>query len=559
MRSVPAHLLVWLLLLLTGCGAGIRVEPSPEPGSRPNVLLIIVDDLGFNDLGLYGSEIETPNIDALARGGIAFTDFHTGPTCSPTRAMLLTSADSHIVGLGRMAEVLPEHLQGRPGYEGYLNQRAATLPELLRDAGYNTYMTGKWHLGTTEATSPSARGFEKTFMLANGGAGAFSNQLALLPTEPTVYRENGKIVESLPEGFYATRFYTEKMIEFIDGDLDDDKPFFAYLSYTSPHWPLQAPREAIEKYIDTYGDGYDKLNEQRLARLKELGLYEPGIKAFPRMLGAKPWRQLTGDEQRYESRRMAIYAAMVDDVDVHIGRIVDHLETIGEYENTLILFMADNGPEGNNTLLFPGMDEYLESCCDNSYENIGNPDSYIIPGPNWAQAGNTPLRTFKSFTSQGGLRVPAFVHFPSAFPGGRSSDDFLTVKDVMPTLLELADSVHPGGSYRGRDVVPMEGRSMLPLLAGEVDSIREPDDYMGWELSGRRAIRKGDWKIIFEAKPVFGQSTVPIAQLDTWQLYNLAEDPIEINDLSKEHPQKLQELAALWDAYERRNGVFVQD
>tara|TARA_R110001592_G_scaffold363372_2_gene686294 strand:- start:171291 stop:172967 length:1677 start_codon:yes stop_codon:yes gene_type:complete len=533
-------------------------ERLPQERARPNILLIVLDDLGFNDLGYFGSEIETPNIDALARDGLVLTSFHTAPTCSPTRSMLLTGTDSHVVGLGTMAEVIRPGETPKPGYEGYLNSNAATLPELLRDSGYNTYMTGKWHLGLTRETSASARGFDKSFILARGGAGAFHNQLPMFVGQPTLYRENGEQVDILPKDFYSTRFYTEKMIELIDGGRGNGKPFFAYLAHTSPHWPLQAPQESIAKYLGKYDQGYDALNRQRLSRLIELGLFERGTEPFPRMLGEASWEELSPEEQRYESKKMAIYAAMVHDVDVYVGKIIGHLKDIGEYENTLIFFMSDNGPEGANPLGFPGMYEFLEECCDNSYDNIGNPDSYVFYGANWAQAGNTPLRSLKAHTSQGGIRAPAFLHYPKGYHGGRVSDAVVTVKDVMPTILEIAGIVHPGpGLYRGRDVVAMQGRSMEPLLNGSRDSIREPGDYMGWELFGRRGIRQGDWKLIYVTGALNGPSRVPIAVPDTWQLYNLAEDPTERNDLARERPGKLTEMLALWKDYATRNGVIV--
>ena len=458
-----------------------------------------------------------------------------------------------------MAEVRPPWVEGKPGYEGHLNDRVAPMPALLADAGYNTYMTGKWHLGLTEETSPSARGFQRTFILANAGAGAFSNQLAMLPFDPIIYRENGEVVEVLPDDFYSTRAYSEKMIEFIDSDLDDGRPFFGYVAYTAPHWPLQAPQASIAKYEDAYLEGYDVIKERRLARLKALGHYDEDIKAFPRMLSGKPWSELSEDEQRYSAKKMAIYAAMVDDIDVYIGKIIDHLKAVGEFENTLILFMSDNGPEGNNMLNGPGMPEYLEECCDNSYENIGNADSYVMRGPDWAQASNVPLRTYKSHTSQGGIRVPAIVHFSGNYPSGTSTDEFLTVKDVLPTFLEVANAEHPGGkAYRGHKVVEMEGRSMHPHLLGETDSVREPGDFVGWELFGRRAMRQGDWKAIFVSKSLFGENDVPPpVQSEVWQLYNLSEDPGEVNDLSEQNPEKLAELVALWDAYVQTSGVII--
>ena len=555
---LPIAVLLAFLLVVGFVSYG---ESTKETGqdTRPNILLIVVDDLGFNDLSVFGSEIDTPNIDALANGGVLLNDFNVAPTCSPTRAMLMSSADTHVSGLGWMAEVRPPWVEGKPGYEGYLNDRVAAMPALLADAGYNTYMTGKWHLGLSEERSPTARGFQRTFVLANAGAGAFSNQLAMLPFDPIIYRENGKQVETLPDDFYSTRAYSRKMIEFINSDLDDGKPFFGYVAYTAPHWPLQAPQESIAKYQDTYLEGYDVIKERRLARLKELGHYEDDIEPFPRMLSGKPWDELSEEERRYSAKSMAIYAAMVDDLDVYIGELVDHLKAIGEYENTLILFMSDNGPEGNNMTKTPGMPEYLAECCDNSYENIGNADSYIVLGPDWAQAGNVPLRTFKSHTSQGGIRVPAIAHFGGKYPAGTSTDEFLTVKDVLPTLLEVANAEHPGGQvYRGRKVVEMEGRSMHSHLLGQSDSVREVDDHVGWELFGRRAIRQGDWKAIFVSKSLFGENDVPPpVKTRVWQLYNLYEDPGEINDLAEQNPEKLTELIALWDDYVERNGVII--
>jgi len=565
-ERISGAIAFWGLIsaLMIGCSgpenAGMTNDPSPTPQESdqgPNVLLIVVDDMGFNDLSLFGSEIETPNLDALAREGLTLTDFNAGPTCSPTRSMLLTGADSHLVGLGNMAESLAESQKGRPGYEGYLNTRAATLPELLKDAGYNTYMTGKWHLGITEETSPLARGFDRSFILVSGGAGAFQNQLAIFSDSPTIYRENGKLVETLPEGFYSTHYYTEKMMGFIDADLRDHKPFFAYLAYTSPHWPLQAPQESIAKYMGKYDDGYEALNQRRLDRLKELGLFESIVERYPQMPGQQSWSELSEEERRFESKKMAIYAAMVDDVDIYVGKIIDHLKAIGEYDNTLIFFMSDNGPEGGDVQRYQGMDEHVEACCDNSYENMGNANSYFSYGSGWAQAGNTPLRSYKGYTSLGGVHVPAFAHFPKAYAGARTSDAFLTVKDFMPTLLELAGMDHPGaGMYKGREVVAMEGRSMLSLFKGETDIVRKPNDYMGWELWGRRAIRQGDWKIIYLPEVAPGKSKVPGINTNTWQLYNLAEDPTEIRDLSAEEPEKLADLVALWGEYESRNGVL---
>lgn len=540
-------------------------EAPPEPqaaADRPNVLLIIVDDLGFNDLSIFGSEIETPNLDALARDGVMLTNFHVSPTCSPTRAMLLAGTDSHIAGLGTMAGDAAPNQEGRPGYEGYMNHRVAALPALFQDAGYNTYMTGKWHLGLAEDTNPAARGFDKSFVLLQGGAGHFANMLPLVGPDLAKYTEDGEPVNALPEDFYSTRFFTERMIEYIDGGRASGNPFFAYLSYTAPHWPLQAPQESIAKYHGKYDAGYDALREQRLQRLKDLGMVAAEAEPFPKMLGEKAWDELSAEEQRYQAKLMEIYAAMVDDIDVYVGQIIDHLKSIGAYENTLIFFTSDNGPEAHHLDVgWPQLEAWVEVCCDNSYENLGKADSYVWYGPNWGQAGTIPLRMYKGFTSQGGVRVPAFFHFPKAIRRNASTADLTTVKDVMPTLLEFADIDHPGdGTFRGRAVAPMEGRSMTPLLTGASETIRQPDDYMGWALFGKRAIRQGDWKIIYLPSHETRDGVIPpMVTTDAWQLYNLADDPAEMHDLSETHPEKLAAMIALWDDYVENNNVIVPD
>ena len=551
---------ITLLCSLVAC-SGPGSDTSGSADSRPNVLLIVVDDVAFNDLSLLGSEIRTPNIDALAREGVFLTNFHTSPNCSPTRAMLFSGTDSHNAGLGNMFEDLAPNQEGHPGYEGYLNFQVAALSELFLEAGYNTYMTGKWHLGLTRETSPAARGFEKSFAPLQGGAGAFSNMLPIVGPGKSLYRVNGEQLDTLPEDFYSTKFYTELMQEYIGADLDDGKPFFAYLSYTSPHWPLQAPQESIARYKGVYDAGYDSLVEQRLQNLKDRGLVDAGVEPFPRLLDERPWDELSPEEQRYQARIMEIYAAMVDDVDVYIGRMIDYLKEIGEYENTIIFFMSDNGPEGHAMEhSFPEVAVWAEECCDNSYENIGNADSYVWLGPNWARAGNTPLRMFKGYTSQGGVRAPAFFHYPRAMQRAVMNDSIITVKDVMPTLLELAGIEHPGaGMFQGREVIAMEGRSVVPVLTGARAAIREPGDFMGWELFGKQALRQGDWKILYVPSIPSRDVRLPVLKPGQWQLYNLADDPAEMNDLAHTNPEKLQEMLALWEQYTQEINFIYPD
>lgn len=309
MRTINIKaLLCFLIMNLVACSESENTEKqvsvssekkveSADEGERPNVLLIVVDDLGFNDLGINGSEIQTPNIDQLIRDGISFTNFHVSPTCSPTRSMLLSGTDNHIAGLGNMAWYMADNQRGQPGYEGHLNFRVAALPELFQDAGYNTYMTGKWHLGLTEETSPSARGFDKSLSLAQGGAGHFSNMLQIFGENKAIYREDGNKLESLPDDFYSTQFYTERMIDYIDSNLENKKPFFAYLAYSALHWPLQAPQKSIAKYKGVYDEGYEVLRARRLQAHKDRGFVAEDVVPFPRYTDEPNWNSLNDDEK----------------------------------------------------------------------------------------------------------------------------------------------------------------------------------------------------------------------------------------------------------------------
>jgi arylsulfatase len=517
-----------------------------QAAEKPNFLIIIADDLGYSDLASFGGEIETPNLDALARDGVRLSDFQAAPTCSPTRAMLFSGTDSHQAGLGNMSELMQEDQTGKPGYEGYLNQRVANLAEVMQDAGYNTYTTGKWHLGRTEELSPKARGFDRSFILVQGGASHFDDQKGIAGADPkAIYREDGKQVE-LPKGFFSSEFYTDRMIQYIENDKTKEKPFLAVLSYTAPHWPLHAPDQWIDKYKGRYAEGYEALRQQRLKRMQALGIVPAGVSAnTPMASGLPTWEQLTEEQRQREARSMEVYAAMVDNMDHHIGRMLDYLRQTGQLENTFVLFMSDNGADGNSPVDLPGNRKWMASDFDNSLENMGRKGSYIDYGAQWAQVGSTPFPFFKGFTSQGGTAVPAiFKHASLKQQAGQINSGFFHVMDVMPTILELAGIKHPGNTFRGRSVQAMQGRSMLPGLHGEA----MPERAVGWELVGRRALRKGDWKMTWMTAP-YGTAA--------WQLYNLAKDPVEANDLAQQEPAKLAELTQEWDDYVKRNNVLL--
>jgi len=574
-RPVTQLIAVAIVLLISACTehGGDQVErpnrtqsdvagPISPADQRPNILLIVADDLGYTDLGVYGGEIGTPNLDSLAREGTIFTRFYTSPMCSPTRAMLLTGMDNHLTGLGNLVERLADNQKGQPGYEGRLNSRVVTLAELLADAGYRTYMTGKWHLGSANAgADPSQRGFSRSFALLDSGASYFNNMLPLMGPGKAEYSDNGVLLDSLPENFYSTRFYAEKMIEYLTQDANDDSPFFAYLAFTAPHFPLQAPVESIAKYQGAYDDGYDALHAQRLKRLQDMGLVATDIEPFPRSLTEQAWEDLSPQSQAAESRKMEIYAAMIDDLDHYVGKVIEYLKRQGEYDNTVIFFMSDNGAEGHLHKHGLGpLAGWAKQCCDNSFENLGKADSYVMLGPNWVRAAVAPFRMFKGFTSEGGIRAPAFVHFPSQIGVGETSSALVTVTDIMPTLLQLADVEHPGSDYKGRDLLPIQGKSMLAMLRNETDTVHGEDFSMGWELLGKRAIRKGDWKIIWETSHVdWWESRDLGIKRDEWQLYNLATDPAELMDLSHKEPEQLARMIELWESYARENGVVIPD
>lgn len=537
------------LLHRLGMALGLTMASAmafASAANKPNLLLIVADDLGYSDIGAFGGEIETPSLDALAEKSVRLTNFHTAPTCSPTRSMLLSGTDSHQAGVGNMAELLTSEQKGKPGYEGYLNNSVATLPEVLRNNGYNTYMVGKWHLGRTEDRSPAARGFDQSFALMQGGASHFDDQRAIIGVDPVaIYRKNGKSVE-LPKGFYSTDSYTDMMIDYIDQGADSGKPFFAYVAYTAPHWPLQAPEKYIEKYQGRYAVGYEVIRKQRLERMKEMALIEKDVTGNIPLKALPSWDELTDRQQKIEARKMAVYAAMVDSMDHNIGRLLAHLEDTGQLDNTVVVFMSDNGADGNSPEVLPKNKEWIASEFDNSFDNMGHKNSYIWYGAQWGQVGATPFPLFKGFTSQGGIQTPAMISLPGKTTGGSINRHVFSVMDIMPTFLDLAGVDLPKSPYDGRSIHEIQGVSMLNALAGKKTKERT----LGWELFGRSAIRKGDWKIRLLEQP-YGPGE--------WQLFNLADDPTETTDLASREPEKLEELLSDWQAYIRRNGVFPSD
>ena len=523
------------------------LSSAPTP-PRPDVLLILADDLGYSDLGVLGSEIRTPHLDALARDGLLLTSFLVSPACSPTRAMLLTGTDAHAAGFGTMAGEASENQKGRPGYEGRLSDRAVTIATRLSLAGYHTYLSGKWHLGMDEPQGPRAHGFERSFALLPGGASHFADGAPLVEGgDSAPYVENGREA-TLPAGFYSSAFITDKLIEQIRGGLADGKPFFAFASYTAPHWPLQAPDADLELYRGAYDEGWDALRNRRFDAMRQRGIVPRTSPDPPRTRFAREWAALSPDEKRHEARSMELYAAMVENLDGHVGRLLQFLRDSGRYERTLVLFFSDNGAEGNPIDRLGTNAAWIPRRFDNRLTNLGRVGSYAWLGSGWAQA-MTPFRLWKGFPTEGGIRVPAIVRFGSDGRRGTSSVA-ASVLDVAPTLLELAGVAHPAGRFEGRPTAPLEGRSLVEFLRGKTDRVHGDDFTIGFELFGRRALRCGDWKVVWLFEP-YGPGR--------WELFDLAHDPTESHDLSREHPARLAELARAWNEYAARNGVILPD
>ena len=530
---------------------------------RPNFLIIVADDLGFSDLSPFGGEIHTPNLHKLAtESGIRLTDFHTASACSPTRSMLLSGTDNHIAGLGQMAEFAVKHerFKNKPGYEGYLNDKVVAISEILKDSGYFTWISGKWHLGLKKPYWPINRGFEKSWTLLPGAGNHYKyivrdengNQIPFLPNLFVSDDKELNPEEDIPDDFYSTEYFTKKAIEFIDST-PENKPFFGLLTYTAPHWPYQAPQERIAKYDGVYDNGPEELRRRRLSQAIKLGLIDENIIPHPIKTIRKRWDELTDKEKEIERKIVQTYAAMVEILDENVGKILDHLESKGELENTFILFMSDNGAEGMFMEALPLSNQritgFINKYYDNSLDNIGKYNSFTFYGDQWAQAATAPHAMFKAWSTEGAIVCPLIIHYPPLLKPnhGKIFKEFTTVMDILPTVLELAGVEHPGEQYKGRKVVQPRGKSWVSYLSNKSNQVHDDDTVTGWELFGQQAIRKGQYKAVFIPKPLGPEK---------WQLYNIIKDPGETNDLASVEPKILEELTGHWAVYAAETGLI---
>lgn len=522
-------------------------QKKEENALKHNFIIVLADDMGFTDISPFGGNMPTPVLDTLASQGLKFSNFHVQPTSSPTRSSLLTGNDNHVAGFGIMSEMdYPVlHDKNLPGYSGHLSKNVVTIPELLREKGYHTYMVGKWHLGEEEGMDPHDRGFEETFTLGTGGGSHWNDQRSLAPPQHMIYSRNGKET-GLPEDFYSSRNYTDSIISFIDRNRDDGKPFFAYVSYTAVHDPLHVPKDYISKYKGKFDMGWDSLRTLRVANLIKAGIIPSDYKIVsPATL--PPWNKIPAKEKEHLIRDMEVYAAMVDYLDMSIGRLLDYLKKQGLYDNTMIIFISDNGANGAMATTYPGnADGKYLATFDNSIDNRGLKNSYIETGPAWAQACSGPFRMFKSFTTEGGIRTPLIITMPGKVKNqGTWNKGFVHVTDIMPTILELADVKYPE-KYNGNEIHPLIGKSIVSVLKGDSVTVHSADG-MGWELFEMKAYIRGNWKILRLPQP-YGTGT--------WQLFDLEKDPGETTDLSEKYPEIKESLVKLWKDYASYNKVY---
>jgi arylsulfatase A-like enzyme len=562
------------LLLILGLTLSLAVTPSflsstrsqfalaqtpttDTAAERPNILVIMADDYGFSDIGSFGSEISTPNLDAIANEGKVLTNYHTNPVCSPARVSFLTGVDNHIAGIGTMYENIAPNQVGKPGYETYINNRTVTIAEMLRDADYDTLFSGKWHLsgdGWKKGTTPYDKGFEDVFVLLESGAQHFSGDPYYAGGHST-FVKNDTQVPRPDNGTYSNEMYTNIMLDKIKNHQNDGKPLFMYLAYQVAHSPFQAPAELIKKYEGVYDVGYDKIREHRFEKQKELGFW-PANMTLPKQLPVSPaWDSLSPDEKTNRAKILVAHAAMIEDLDTNIGKVIKHLKDIGQYDNTLIIFTSDNGssePIEMKDLATVGTAEANKffNTFNNSDANIGNADSLVNYGAWGAGAAVSPFSYFKTTQGEGGVRPPLVIKTPGTSNQTASEiiSAFVHVNDMTPTMMEYAGAKHPGSTYNGHEVHPIMGKSLKPLLDGVVAQVYSDDEPVSQEMFNNTAVWMGDWKAVRNFQPVGdGQ----------WHLFNLTADVGENTDLSNQYPEILKKLVSDYDKYAKDVGVVV--
>lgn len=529
MKTTTFSLKITLLVFAISIPALAQKKKSGSKlnAPKPNIVLIMADDLGFSDIGAYGSEIQTPNLDKLAAEGIRFRQFYNNSICAPTRASLLSGQYQHTAGIGYFNIDL-----GTPAYQGYLSKQTVSLAEVLKDNGYSTLLSGKWHVGDDSTSQwPRKRGFDR-FYGNIGGASDYFVIKQLPKNKRSFFVKDDKVVDPADEdNFYYTDEIAKNAIGFLKEE-KGDKPFFLYLAFTSPHWPLQALPEDIKKYDGKYDIGWDSLRTQRFKRQQELNIISKEQKISQKNSDLPAWKNLTYDEQKLWAKKMEVYAAQVDNLDQNIGRVIAQLRESGKLDNTIIFFISDNGAAGEDVAHgFGGRNV-------RNWGPVGTAGSYDSYTRTWAYASNTPLRSFKGFQYEGGISSPFIARFPAKIAAGGLIDGTAHLIDIAPTIYEITGAKYPK-TYKGNTIVPLAGESLLPAMYGRQWSRVKP---IFWERAGNKAVRKGKWKLLS-------------VRSEQWELYDIESDRGETKNLINEHPEVAAELKGLFETWAKKVGV----
>jgi arylsulfatase A-like enzyme len=563
------NLLVFLLVCMTLVPAGAAEVQTDS--ARPNILLIVGDDIGFGDLGISGSVTRTPNLDTLAQHGMFFTNFHVSPVCSVSRSMLLTGCDPIEVGLAAFDYTIYPPSEGKPGYEAHLTRNTATVAEILQDAGYRTYTVGKWHLGGSGhgGEGPHKWGFDRSYGIYTGAANHWNEGVfhfdssdpevmkvikrGEVPEEP--YYEDGRRVKR-PIGIYSDDLWTSKLLEYLEDGRESGKPFFAYVAYTTAHAPIQAPDYLVDKYYEHYLElGYEGLHRARFESQKKLGIIPqhapyPDRKSNPLL---RAWSELGDEEKRREARLMAAYSAMMESQDYNIGRLLNYLQETGELDDTLIIYTSDNGPEGSGLrgkLSSPTFTRWVRATFSQEIDDIGQGDTFDFIGTDWAGAANGSLQWWKWFIGEGGIRVPLLVLPPknTAFTrSGAMTDEYAYVKELPMTILDYAGVDYPKSKFKGRKLTPPTGVSLRPFLAGKESRPRTEEEWVVFELFGNAYVVAGDYKAIRMRPGMYGDGK--------WHLYNIKKDPGETRPLEAKQPERLRKMTDIYERYAKEKGI----
>jgi arylsulfatase/uncharacterized sulfatase len=542
MRDVFRKGLAAAILSLASLLPASAQQQAPTAARRPNIIVILVDDAAFMDFGVYGGEARTPNIDRLAASGAMMTNYHTSPLCSPSRAMLLTGMDSHRTGLSTIEEVLPPELKGKPGYTLSLEPGVLTIADRLKLVGYRTLMSGKWHLGHGDGDLPNHHGFDRSLALDASGADNWAARAYMPYYKDAPWFEDGAPAK-LPDEFYSSELLVDRLIKYID-EGERSSPYFGYLAFQAVHIPVQAPKAFSDNYAGRFDSGWEATRRARWDRAVASGIVPADAPFATLPADARTWLSLGADERAKYARAMEVYSGMIEAMDHHVGRLMDHIASRGELDNTIFVITSDNGPEPSDPVHEPWMDIWMGL---NGYswnlEDMGERGSLGFIGPEWAAAISAPGSLYKFYASDGGLRVPMIIAGPGVEAGQRHGG-LTFVTDVAPTLLELAGA----GTATPEGARPITGRSLLPMLAGQVDRVYGPTDTVGVEVSGNSALFRDNWKIVRNIPPV-GDGK--------WRLYDHAKDPAEVNDLAATMPDLFEAMLADYETYAARSGVLA--